>query len=51
MNTDTPHEFDVEQYAAQHQQPSEVESAVLTIVLFVAMIVFAVGCVMLGWFD
>lgn len=44
-------EFDVEKYQAEHEQPSEVESAVLTILLALAMIVFAVGCVMLGWFD
>ncbi|HHU38626.1 hypothetical protein [Propioniciclava sinopodophylli] len=51
MNAGTPHEFDVEQYAAEHQQPSEAESAVLTILLFAAMVVFAIGCTMFGWFG
>ncbi len=43
--------FDVEKYAAEHKQPSEAESAFITIALFLAMIVFAVGCMMLGWFG
>ena len=43
--------FDVEKYAAEHKQPSEAESAVLTILLFGAMVVFAVGCTMFGWFQ
>lgn len=44
-------EFDVEAYAAQHKQPSEMESAVLTVLLFVGMIVFTIGCTMFGWFG
>lgn len=43
--------FDVEKYEAEHKQPSEAESAVLTILLFGAMVVFAVGCTMFGWFQ
>lgn len=51
MSTGTPQEFDVEKFQAEHEQPSEAESAILTILLFCAMVVFAVGCVMLGWFG
>ena len=51
MNNDTEHKFDVEKYVAEHQQPSEAESAVLTVLLFAGMVVFAVGCTMFGWFG
>lgn len=51
MNTDSNHHFDVEKYVAEHEQPSETESAILTILLFLAMVVFAVGCMLLGWFS
>ena len=44
-------QFDVEAYAAEHKQPSEAESALLTILLFAAMVVFAVGCVFFSWFG
>lgn len=48
--TDPQQEFDVEAYQAEHGKPSEAESAILTVVLFVAMLIFTVGCTMLGWF-
>ncbi|SDY35876.1 hypothetical protein [Tessaracoccus flavus] len=51
MTTETPQEFDVERYQAEHEQPSEAESAILTILMFLALVVFTVGCVMLGWFG
>lgn len=51
MNTEAQQEFDVEKYQEQHEQPSEAESAVLTIVLFCGLVVFTVGCTMLGWFG
>lgn len=51
MTSGTNHEFDVEKYAAEHEQPSEAESAVLSILLFLSMVVFAVGCMLLGWFS
>lgn len=59
MTTETQHkvehgeveQFDVEKYAAEHRQPSELESAVLTILLLAGMIVFAIGCVALKWFG
>lgn len=51
MSQDTTEEFDVEKYRAEHEQPSEAESAALTIVLFAAMVIFTVGCTMLGWFG
>ena len=43
--------FDVEKYAAEHKQPSEAESAVLPVLLFLGMIVFTIGCTMFGWFG
>ena len=49
--SDTNQDFDVEAYQAEHGKPSETESAILSIVLFVAMLVFTVGCTMLGWFG
>lgn len=51
MDADTPQPFDVEKYQAEHKQPSQTESAVLTILLFCAMVVFTVGCVVLRWFG
>ncbi len=51
MTTEIPQEFDVERYQAEHEQPSEAESAVLTILLFCGLVVFTVGCTMLGWFG
>lgn len=44
-------EFDVEQYQAEHKAPSERESAFITIAMFASLIVFAIGCYMMGWFD
>ncbi|MDO5678479.1 MAG: hypothetical protein Q4G35_13370 [Propionibacteriaceae bacterium] len=51
MNAELEEQFDVEKYKAEHKQPSEAESAILTVVLFVAMVVFTVGCTMFGWFQ
>lgn len=51
MSTDTNPHFDAEAYQAEHGKPSEAESAVLTVLLFVGMVVFAVGCTMFGWFG
>lgn len=51
MSTETNQGFDVEKYAAEHEQPSEAESAILTILLCLSMVVFAVGCMALGWFS
>lgn len=50
MNTEVE-EFDVEKFQEEHQPPSKAESAILTILLFGAMLVFAVGCTMFGWFQ
>lgn len=50
MNTEAQ-PFDVEKYQAEHKQPSEMESAVLTVLLFLGMIVFTIGCTMFGWFG
>ncbi|MBB1510540.1 MULTISPECIES: hypothetical protein [unclassified Tessaracoccus] len=51
MSTENREQFDVEKYQAEHKQPSEAESAILTVLLFVSMVVFAVGCTMFGWFQ
>ncbi|GAA4894122.1 hypothetical protein GCM10025789_09140 [Tessaracoccus lubricantis] len=51
MSSEAEQPFDVEKYEAEHKKPSEVESAVLTILLFASMVVFTVGCVMLDWFK
>lgn len=44
-------EFDVEKFQAEHKPPSEAESAILTVLLFSAMVVFSIGCMMFGWFQ
>lgn len=51
MSIENPQEFDVAKYQAEHEQPSGAESAVLTILLFCGLVVFTVGCTMLGWFG
>lgn len=51
MSSDIHEEFDLEKFEAEHKKPSEAESAILTILLFVAMVVFTIGCTMFGWFQ
>lgn len=37
-------DFDVERYQAEHKPPSETESAFISIVMFLGLLVFAAGC-------
>jgi hypothetical protein len=40
-----------QELAVEERPPSELESALLTIAMFGGLIIFTIGCTMLGWFD
>lgn len=51
MATEVDEPFEVEKPQAEHGQPSEVGSTIFTVLLFAAMVVFVIGCMMFDWFQ
>lgn len=49
MSSET--EFDADEFQAEGNPPSELESALLTIAMFGGLVIFGVGCTMFGWFG